>query len=55
MQSLEDIKAEAAAAIDAAADVAALEELRVSYLGKKGALTGLLKAWVSCPPKSDLR
>ena len=43
MQSLEDIKAKAAAAIDAAADVAALEELRVSYLGKKGALTGLLK------------
>ena len=43
MQSLEDIKAEAAAAIDAADDVAALEELRVSYLGKKGALTGLLK------------
>lgn len=43
MQSLEDIKAEAAAAIDAAADVAALEELRVSYLGKKSALTGLLK------------
>ena len=43
MQSLEDIKAEAAAAIEATADVAALEELRVSYLGKKGALTGLLK------------
>jgi len=43
MQSLEDIKAEAAAAIDAAADIASLEELRVSYLGKKGALTGLLK------------
>jgi phenylalanyl-tRNA synthetase alpha chain len=43
MQSLEDIKAEAAAAIEAAADVAVLEELRVSYLGKKGALTGLLK------------
>ena len=43
MQSLEDIKAEAAAVIEAASDVAALEELRVSYLGKKGALTGLLK------------
>ena len=43
MQSLEDIKAEASAAIDAAADVPSLEELRVSYLGKKGALTGLLK------------
>ena len=44
MQSLEDIKAEAAAAIDAAADIASLEELRVSYLGKKGALTGCLRA-----------
>ncbi len=43
MQSLEDIKAEAVAAIDAVADIASLEELRVSYLGKKGALTGLLK------------
>ena len=43
MQSLENIKAEASAAIDAASDIAALEELRVSYLGKKGALTGLLK------------
>ena len=44
MQSLENIKAEASNAIDAATDVAALEELRVSYLGKKGALTGLLKS-----------
>lgn len=44
MQSLENIKAEASNAIDAAQDVAALEELRVSYLGKKGALTGLLKS-----------
>ena len=44
MQSLDNIKAEASTAIDAATDVAALEELRVSYLGKKGALTGLLKS-----------
>ena len=43
MQSLENIKAEAVVAIEAALDIAALEELRVSYLGKKGALTGLLK------------
>ena len=43
MQSLENIKAEADVAIEAASDIAALEELRVSYLGKKGALTGLLK------------
>ena len=43
MQSLENIKAEAVVAIEAASGIAALEELRVSYLGKKGALTGLLK------------
>ena len=43
MQSLENIKAEAVVAIEAASDIAGLEELRVSYLGKKGALTGLLK------------
>ena len=43
MQSLENIKAEAVVAIEAASDIAALEELRVSYLGKKGALTGFLK------------
>ncbi len=43
MQSLENIKAEAVVAIEAASDIAALEELRVSYLGKRGALTGLLK------------
>ena len=43
MQSLENIKAEAVTAIQAASDIAALEALRVSYLGKKGALTVLLK------------
>lgn len=43
MQSLENIKAEAVVAIEAASDIEALEELRVSYLGKKGVLTGLLK------------
>ena len=43
MQSLENIKAEACLAIEAASDIAALEELRVSYLGRKGTLTGLLK------------
>ena len=43
MQSLENIKAEAVVAIEAASDITALEELRVNYLGKKGALTGLLK------------
>lgn len=41
--SLEHLQAEAAAAIDAAADARALEQLRVDYLGKKGRVTELLK------------
>ena len=44
MQSLEELNEEAIAAIEAAEDVAALETLRVTYLGKKGALTALLKS-----------
>ena len=43
MQSLESIKAKAVVAIETASDIAAVEELRVRYLGKKGALTDLLK------------
>lgn len=41
--SLEQLQAEAAATIDAAADARALEQLRVDYLGKKGRVTELLK------------
>ncbi len=42
-QQLENIRAEALAALDAAATPAALDELRVKYLGKKGELTAILK------------
>ena len=42
-QQLELIKQEAMAALEAAASPAALEELRVKYLGKKGELTAVLK------------
>ena len=42
-QQLEQIKQEALAALEAAASPAALEELRVKYLGKKGELTAVLK------------
>ena len=42
-QQLEQIKQEALAALDAAQSPAALEELRVKYLGKKGELTAVLK------------
>ena len=40
---LERIKLEALAAMEAAASPAALDELRVRYLGKKGELTAVLK------------
>ncbi len=43
MQSLEELKVQALEAINGADDGAALEQLRVDYLGKKGQLTGLLK------------
>ena len=44
MQALDDLKAEATAAIGLAADSAALEKLRVEWLGKKGRVTDLLKS-----------
>ncbi len=40
---LERVRASAAAAVDAAADAAALEALRTQLLGRAGALTGLLR------------
>ena len=42
MQALDELKVEATAAIEAAADAAALEKLRVEWLGKKGRVTELL-------------
>ena len=44
MQALDDLKAKATAAIESAEDSAALEKLRVEWLGKKGRVTGLLKS-----------
>ncbi len=43
MENLEALASQARAAIEAAADGAALEQLRVDYLGKKGEITALLK------------
>ena len=43
MENLEPLANEAKTAIAAAEDGAALEQLRVDYLGKKGRITGLLK------------
>ncbi|MBL6820636.1 MAG: phenylalanine--tRNA ligase subunit alpha [Luminiphilus sp.] len=44
MQALDELKAEATAAIESAVDSAALEKLRVEWLGKKGRVTDLLKS-----------
>src|ERR671934_132831 len=40
---IEDLRREGEAAIAAATDAAALEQLRVRYLGRKGELTGILR------------
>lgn len=44
MQALSELISTAASEIDAADDLAALDAVRVSYLGKKGALTARLKS-----------
>ncbi|HEY8385035.1 MAG TPA: phenylalanine--tRNA ligase subunit alpha, partial [Porticoccaceae bacterium] len=43
MENLANLADEAITAVDAAADIAALDQVRVEYLGKKGKLTELLK------------
>lgn len=43
MENLQSLASEARDAIDAAGDTAALDQVRVDYLGKKGSITGLLK------------
>jgi phenylalanyl-tRNA synthetase alpha chain len=49
MEDLELLAAQAKIAIAAAENGAALEQLRVDYLGKKGRVTGLLKALGTMP------
>ncbi len=43
MQDIETLRADLTAAVNAAADLGALEELRVRALGKKGEITALMK------------
>ncbi len=49
MQNLNELVASAASEIDAAADLSALDGLRVQYLGKKGVLTAQLKGLSQLP------
>lgn len=51
MQELDDILASATVAIDAADSLAALDEVRVQFLGKKGALTLQLQGLGKLPPE----
>ncbi|MDJ0710157.1 MAG: phenylalanine--tRNA ligase subunit alpha [Woeseiaceae bacterium] len=51
MTSLSDLVSKAASEIDAAADLAALDAVRVSYLGKKGEITARLKTLGQLAPE----
>lgn len=51
MENLESLATQAREAIEAATDVAGLEQLRVEYLGKKGLITGQLKGLGKLSPE----
>ncbi|MDD3448938.1 MAG: phenylalanine--tRNA ligase subunit alpha [Gammaproteobacteria bacterium] len=55
MQELSEILAHAEQAVSDAADLAALDGVRVRYLGKKGALTEYLKGMGQLPPEERPR
>ena len=44
MENLESLRSELTEAVDAAADLGALEEIRISALGKKGRITAMMKS-----------
>ncbi len=52
MENLETLRAEVVAAVAAAPDLAALEETRVSALGKKGRITALMKSLGGMDPEA---
>jgi len=49
MQDLEQVVAQATAAVESAADAGALDQVRVQYLGKKGVMTEQMKALGALP------
>ncbi len=51
MQALEDLVQQSAQALNNARDLQALDQVRVHYLGKKGALTEYLKSLGQLPPE----
>ena len=55
VENFEILANEAKQAVNAAADAAALDDIRVEYLGKKGQLTGLLKGLGKLSPEERPR
>lgn len=55
MDKLDELKTDALARVEAAADGAALEGLRVEYLGKQGSISGLLKILGGMSPEQRQR
>ncbi|MEJ7875200.1 MAG: phenylalanine--tRNA ligase subunit alpha [Solirubrobacterales bacterium] len=51
IQRIEELRTEGAGAIASASDTAALEELRVAYLGRKSELTSILRGISELPPE----
>jgi phenylalanyl-tRNA synthetase alpha chain len=51
LERIEEIRSEAAAAIEGAGSSAALEDLRVRYLGRKAELTTILRGIADLPPE----
>ena len=49
LERIEEIRGEAAAAIEVAGSSAELEELRVRYLGRKAELTSILRGIAELP------
>ena len=51
VDQLEQLRHETLSAVEASADMAALDEVRVAVLGKKGSLTAILRDMRSVPPE----
>jgi len=51
VERIEEIEAEAKAAVEAAGSASELEEARVMYLGRKAELTGILRGIADLPPE----
>ena len=54
VERIEEIEAEAKAAVEAAGSASELEDARVRFLGRKAELTGILRGIADLPPEISL-